>query len=108
MEVTFNDPVLRLICEDDDVTTETYGESIAYAIHNRIADFEAAISLNDIIIGQLTQLNDTIFRINLNDNYVLYFSPVNKKINQNAQGELNRGSVNRIKLLSIEPHIITQ
>ncbi|GAB3741836.1 hypothetical protein [Spirosoma lituiforme] len=108
MEVTFNDPGLRLICEDDDVTTETYGESIAYAIHNRIADFEAAISLDDIIIGQLTQLDGTIFRINLNDNYALYFSAVNKKITQNAQGEINKESVNRIKLMSIELHIITQ
>ena len=108
MEVTFNDPGLRLICEDEDVTTETYGESIAYAIHNRIADFQAAISLNDIIIGQLIQLDSAIFRINLTDNHVLYFSAVNKKIAQNEQGEINKESVNRIKLLSIEPHIITQ
>lgn len=108
MEVTFNDPRLRLICEDDDVTTETYGDLIAQAIHNRIADFHAAVSLNDIIVGQLTQLDDATFRVNLTDNYVLCFSAVNKKTTHNSQGEINKESVNRIKILRIESHIITQ
>ncbi|GAB4049452.1 hypothetical protein [Spirosoma litoris] len=107
MEVTYNDPELRLICEDDDVTNEIFSDSIAHAIHKRIADFQAATSLNDIIIGQLTQLDDTTFRINLTDDYVLYFSSVNKKMTQNAQGEINKESVNRIKLLRIEPYTIT-
>ncbi|MVM39497.1 hypothetical protein GO730_21035 [Spirosoma sp. HMF3257] len=108
MEVTFDNPELRLICEDDDVTNETYGESTAQSIHDWVADFQAAVSLNDIIIGQLTQLGDATFRVNLTDDFVLYFSVVNKKTTQNAKGEINKESVNRIKLLRIESHIITQ
>ena len=108
MEVTFNDPGLRLICEDDDVTTETYSESIAHTTQNRIAGFQAALSLNDIIIGQLTQLDDDTFRINLINNFVIHFSAVNRNITRNAQGKMNKRFVNRIKLLSIESHIITQ
>lgn len=104
MHLSFGDKQIRQICEDQNVAIETYGSAAAQALQNRLADLWAATTLRDMIVGKPTLLHDSTYQVNLNKEYSLVFSAINRRITYESEGSEEYRYVSRIKILRIEPN----
>lgn len=107
MLISFDNRKIRKICEDEIEAQKEFGIQVSIKLQNRLADLAAANSVNDIIIGNPSELKNTPYsnyKVDLCNNYILIFAVNNINVSQNDDGSINWSEVNRIKILEIKEH----
>jgi hypothetical protein len=98
--VSFETKGLRDLCEDMNIARKELGNSIALNLQTRLSELFAASSLEDLIVGNLQKIeNEAKFKIDLYNNCILIFVPINKK-NNLIKEDLEL--IDRIKLIEIK------
>ena len=106
LDLAFASKSLRTICENEEEAVHELGGSVGEVLKHRLADLRAAITINDLLVGQPRILDgDTYNRhmiIDLCDSYQMIFSAnhPNNPIGEN--GKIDWQKVSRIKILRIE------
>jgi len=104
LDLSFENKEIRKICEDEDIATLRYGSAVAKELQKRLADIDAAKSVNDLIVGQPGEVFKKVYsnyKIDLCDGYRLIFcaNPVYIPL---LEDKINWPLVRRIKILQIE------
>lgn len=76
--ISFLTTDLRLICEDQHVAVQQLGSDVSTRLHSRLADINAARSLEDLPVAlfQLTELGETCeLSTGLGNNFFLVLEP---------------------------------
>lgn len=105
MELSFENKTIRLICEDKDEANNLYGRAITDILIQRLADLDSAVTLNDILTGQLGEIPHAPYpylKLDLCGGYRLVFCVNHIVIPVNDDGTLNWKVARRVKILYIE------
>lgn len=105
MRITFENEIVRGVCEDYKLTYEEYGNEKAALLLGRISDIEAASCIEDIKIGRfvITELTDTQVVINYyfthqDDQFMTFEIPQDDKLSINYH---SYKKISRVKLTKI-------
>ncbi len=101
MIISFENKELRSICENESKAQTKLGLNVAMKLKNRLSDLLAASSVNDLLTGYPTKIDDDLYKVNLAENYFLLFSSNHTKNPLLESGEINWDEVSRIKILDI-------
>lgn len=104
MRIAFNDFDIRKVIEDEAEASVQYGESISSILKVRVANIIAAISIHDLISGNLTKVfvdNFQGYSMDLADGLKLVFKCNHTRPPVNADGEINWDMVDYIKFMKI-------
>ena len=99
--ISFENKELRSICENESEAQTKLGLNVAMKLKNRLSDLSAANSVNELIAGSPSKINDDLYRINLIENHFILFSSNHIQTPLLESGEINWNEVSRIKILKI-------
>lgn len=105
MTVSFEDKQIREICEDQYIAESEIGFSSSIKLHDRLADIVAASSINDLIVGNLKEIQDkngVIYKIDICELYELVFKSNHIPTQTIVTGPIERININKIKILAIQ------
>ena len=104
LELAFGTRELRSICENESTAEVTFGSAVAPMIKRRLADVNAATSVDDLIAGNPRYLNikgRSCLVVNLCDDVCIVFE-ANHPVNPRTEsGAIDWSTVNRIKVTAI-------
>lgn len=101
MIISFENKQLRSICENEFEAKTKLGLNVAMKLKNRLSDILAANSVNELLIGSPTKIEDDLYKVNLAENYFILFSSNHTKTPLLKTGKVNWDEVSRIKILDI-------
>lgn len=107
MDLGFSSKSIRTICEDEKEAEKKLGQPVSEMLKKRLADFNAAININDILIGnprihkQHTHDHKKMV-IDLHEDYQLVFEASHPQNPLDEMGRVDWTKVRRIKILRIE------
>lgn len=110
LDLAFDSKLLRTICENEEEAFHELGRPVGEVLKHRLADLRAAISINDLLVGQPRILDGEVqsqyLIIDLCDGYQMIFSAnhPNNPIGEN--GKIDWQKVSRIKILRIERNYV--
>lgn len=105
MIIAFSTKWLREVCESQSKAERELGLSVAKKLRTRLSELRAATNLSDIITGRPREfVADGICRIRLclQKGAHLEFCSNHNSTPFQPNGKLNRESVTRVKILSVE------
>jgi len=100
--LSFASKSLREICEDEEPATRQLAKSVIKRLRHRLADLEAAGSVQDLIAGYPRKRKSSDnYQVTLADSFCLEFAAnhVNNPVDKNEEVDWNR--VNRIQIVRI-------
>jgi proteic killer suppression protein len=100
----FRDKKLRELCEKQEVARKKLGHACARKLHIRLADLEAATTVNDLVAGKPHPLRHDRagqFAVELTGGYRLVFAPGNDPIprHRNESIDWSRVTIIRIEFI---------
>ncbi len=107
MRITFENEIVRGVCEDYELTFEKYGNDKATFLLGRISDIEAASCIEDIKIGRFVIIELTNIKVVINyyfthqdDQYMTFEAPQDDKssINYHSYKKISRVKLTKITL----------
>ncbi|MET3025334.1 hypothetical protein ABXT06_01530 [Flavobacterium sp. UW10123] len=101
MIISFENKELRSICENEFEAQTKLGLNVSMKLKNRLSDLLAANSVNDLVAGSPSKINENLYRINLVENHFILFSSNHPSPPLTELGEINWNEVSRIKILNI-------
>ncbi len=104
MELAFETRALRCICEDLTTAKLELGDTVAEALKHRLADLHAAVSINDLLVGNCRIVGMGGARrvyIDLPQDFRIVLVANHPKKPLTTQGDLDWNSVTRIKIILI-------
>lgn len=106
MEVAFDSPLLRSICEDQASAMKELGPVVAGILKRRLADIRAASTLTGIPAGHLRFAVEGGGRaiIDLGDGYTIELEANHRRNPTREGGDIEWGSVSRVKVMRIGPN----
>lgn len=106
MEISFNDKKVRSWCEDADLAKTEFGSSVSKNLMNRLADIDAAESIEDLLVGNLTSTDEngiSYCHLEIGEGFRLTFCSNHVGNNhKNPNGTTDWKRVSRIKILKID------
>ena len=105
LELAFDSQSLRTLCESEACARRDLGQEVAEALKRRLADLNAATSVNDLVIGLPREVEGTDHQemaVDLRDGYRIIFGANHPKNPIADNGDLNWARVSRLKILRIE------
>lgn len=110
MELAFENTAIRNICEDEKEAERELGPSVSKFLQHRLADFNAAMNINDILVGnpricEYSLHDQKEMVIDLHNDYRLIFSANHPQNPLDDIGRVDWTKVRRIKILRIERSI---
>jgi hypothetical protein len=114
LELSFENPKLRKICEDKKVALERYGPLIANVLQTHLADIRAAHTISETLedfykIGETSEkdskaLSYDLYEFDMESIYGLQFRIGHTKIPVDPSGEPQWDKISRMKILDIAKH----
>ena len=103
MEVAFDSPLLRSICEDQAVAMKELGPVVAEILKHRLADIRAASTLTELPAGHLRVAVEGGGRalIDLGGGYTIDLEANHRRNPTREGGDIEWGSVSRVKVMRI-------
>lgn len=104
MEITFSDGKLQKLCEQSAIAQKKLGKDCARKLRSRLADLDAASTVQDLIAGHPHPLKgDRLgqFALDLHGGKRLVFEPSNKPVPQKADGSTHWAQVTEIRIIFI-------
>ena len=104
MEIAFESQSLRLTCEDLTTAKFALGDMVAEALQHRLADLQAAVSINDLIVGncRIVGMGDAQrVYMDLPKDHHMVLAANHPRKPLTPQGDLDWMSVTRIKIIFI-------
>lgn len=103
--LTFSTIELRQMCESGTFADNRLGKNVAASLRSRLADLNAAESINDLVVGNprphpLSE-NRENYVIDLADGWELHLRAANGKLPLNHDGFVDWERVNRVKVMAI-------
>ena len=105
LELAFDSRRLRAICENEAQANEELGVEAAGALRHRLADFRAARTVKDLIVGRpriWDEAQEQVMSVDLYDGYQVIFCANHVNNPRNGSGKVDWLRVSRIKILRIE------
>jgi hypothetical protein len=104
VEFAWETPNLRRVCEDPDAAIAELGPEVALQLIDRLADFRAAESLADVVVGmpRVISATDPRFTVGLGAAGYLHLEVANRPIPQALGNTIDYTKVWRLKLIAIE------
>jgi hypothetical protein len=105
VQLAFDSPWLRTVCESERVAKDELGGAVAEVLKHRLADMAAATSVADLVAGRPRGLGGTArnqMAVDLCEGYVITFAANHTKNPNTETGDLDWKRVSRIKILRIE------
>ncbi len=105
MDIAFHSRSLRDICESEEMLNQHFGKQVGDSVKRRLADLRAAVSITDLVIGNLHELRNelrTTLCLDLSEGYSLLFAANYVKAPIGANNRVNWSAVTRVKVMSIE------
>ncbi len=102
MVLAFASKSLRDTCEIEEHAKRHLSSKVADRLEHRLADLEAAASIEDLIVGspRKREASET-YIVNLADGFCLEFGANHVKNPVHGDGKIDWGKVSRIQILSI-------
>ena len=104
MQLAFQTRRLRSICEDIDVASEALGHPSAKRLTQRISELRAAVSVDDLIVGNFSILDSAppgLGKLSLTGKKEIRFCSNHVKPRVNADGTVDWSKVRRVRIVSI-------
>jgi len=105
LEISFIDVELRQICEDPEIAYSKLGHAVAENLKSRIADLDAALTIEDVIAGNpriIKSSSCSYYIIDLSENLVLIVHSAHvKNIPLSDDNELDWSRVTRVQIKEI-------
>lgn len=106
MEISFENKLLRDICEDSEIAEYQFDQQITDVLIARLADLRAASSVRDLLLGNPTliysQNAQEKYKLDIVKNLALYFISNHLKPPIGSNGMIDWGRVTQIKIINIE------
>ena len=107
LDLAFSTRELRDICERQACALNKLGSKISKVLHDRLADFIAAKSPADIIVGsprKVRNSNGEYLTVDLINGYQIRIVPNHRKNPIDQSGAINWSHVSRIKIVGIKQY----
>lgn len=104
MDFSFENKEIRTLCEDMDKAQAQYGHAVAQDLQSRLADLDAATTVNEIMTGRPGKADNSPlgnYKVDLCDGFRLVFCS-NHIDPPLANDDIDWGKVTRIRILKIE------
>lgn len=104
MEITFSDSKLQKLCEQSVIAQKKLGNDCARKLRSRLADLDAASSVQDLVTGRPHPLKgDRLgqFALDLQGGKRLVFEPSNNPIPRKEDGSIHWAKVTEICIIFI-------
>ncbi|HRJ54976.1 MAG TPA: hypothetical protein PLV64_01740 [Anaerolineales bacterium] len=110
MDLAFENTAIRNICEDEKEAERELGPSVSRILQHRLADFNAAMNINDILVGNPQVCEYSLhdrkeMAIDFHSDYRLIFRANHPQNPLDEMGRVDWTKVRRIKILRIERNI---
>ncbi|WDF55245.1 hypothetical protein [Mucilaginibacter sp. KACC 22063] len=105
MHISFSDPTLRMICENEEFAQDQLGSVFAKKLKTRLADIMAANCVMDIPTGSPKEVvleGRPAYQIEILPSHFLIFLSVHQHQPLNKEDQLDWNKVNRIKIVKIQ------
>jgi proteic killer suppression protein len=107
LDLAFENIAIRNICEDEKEAERELGSSVSRYLQHRLADFNAAMNINDILVGnprvcEYSTHDQKEMAIDLHSDYCLIFRANHPQNPLDEMGRVDWTKVRRIKILRIE------
>ena len=109
MDIAYNSKALRDLCEDVELAEAKFGRAISSTLLDRLADIDAADTVDDLIAGQLAISKvgkREVLTISLGGGFAIFLEANHNEIPTNKRGEVKWGRIRRLQLLKIERYEI--
>ena len=102
VELAFESPALRAICEDQQEARRVLGDQVSEALRHRLADLRAADAIADLPAGRPRNLNGSSdLMMDLCDEYGMVLRANHVKNPAGTDGKPDWSQVSRIRVLKI-------
>ena len=104
MEIAFAEKHLRKMCENQSYASQKLGTSVAGKLQARLADLEAAVTVDDLIVGAPQKLSGELegqIKIELSEDRVMILCANEDPLPRKKSGVINWKFVTRLKLLHV-------
>jgi hypothetical protein len=105
LEISFETKSLRMICEHEEEAIEVYGRDLASKLKARLSDLLALKTVADIFVGspgEITYKSKLCFKIDLIDDYLLFFTSNHIRARTLTTGSTDWNNVSSIKIVAID------
>ena len=105
LELAFDSKPIRAICESASQAEAEFGAKAAEALHGRLADLRAAVSLEDLPVARPRLLRDddpSVMVMEFSPGHQLIFRVNHPRPPKTKSGSVDWTNVSRIKLLAIQ------
>ncbi|GGC16228.1 killer suppression protein HigA [Dyadobacter sediminis] len=106
MEISFENKLLRDICEDSEIAEYQFNQWKAHVLTSRLADLRAAGNVNDLLVGHPTlissQNGQEKYKVEIVKDLALYFVSNHLKQPSGSNGKIDWSRVTQIKIVNIE------
>jgi toxin HigB-1 len=106
LEIAFQSRKLRTLCESEAEAAEQYGAPTATQLQHRLADLQAALSVEDLPLGvpeAIVGTSASEMTMQLADKMALVFVPNHVRRRLTDTGDPDWHRIHRIKVIRIEP-----
>lgn len=105
MELAFATQALRRICEDPDAARSRLGAEMALELEDRLAELRAAESLAELPVGAPSTLRRDLpfVHLPLGTKGHMTAEINHKRVDWSDDGQLDPGTVWRVKVTAVEP-----
>ena len=101
--LAFASKLLREMCEIEEHAKRNLRSKVADSLRHRLADLEAATSVEDLIVGRPRKRKSSdAYIVNLADGFCLEFGANHIKNPVHGDGKVDWSKVSRIQILRIE------
>lgn len=104
MELAFDHRKIRDVCENNSRARRTLGDEVARKLYARLADIDAAATIEDLLIGGLGLLNGQMngsIVVPLGTTHTLHLVANHHPLPTTESGKADWGKVFRLKVLEI-------
>jgi hypothetical protein len=102
LQFSYSNTQIREICENEQHACSKLGTKIALSLQSRLADLSAADSVYELPLGQPKEFEQGVFKIDLEDNFILIFGANHVSNPTLKNGDIDWASITRIKIIKIE------
>lgn len=101
LQLAFETKHLRTLCESSADAISELGQEVAYSLIDRLADLDAAVSINDVLVGQPQAFDNGELVLELATGYRLLGRANHPNNPKTKHGAIDWEKVSRVKLVDI-------
>jgi proteic killer suppression protein len=108
LDISFKTKSLRSLCEVERVAQSKLGKRVAERLKSRLADLDAASCVKELVAGRPREIPKGRVAVELCDGFLLVFCANHDDVPLGEGGVVDWLRVNRVKVLSVGPGIVSK